>query len=61
MQGQFEHNKIQGKGLLKWNNNCWYEGDFVNGLRHGRGILVNRENNRIYVGQWYMGHMCKKG
>jgi len=61
MQGQFEHNKIQGKGLLKWNNNCWYEGDFVNGLRHGRGILVNKENNRIYVGQWCKGHMCKKG
>ncbi|KYQ59346.1 Radial spoke head 10 like protein B [Trachymyrmex zeteki] len=60
-KGQFEQNKIQGKGLLKWSNNCWYEGDFVDGLRHGKGILVDRANNRIYVGQWCMGHMCGKG
>ncbi|XP_018046533.1 PREDICTED: phosphatidylinositol 4-phosphate 5-kinase 3-like [Atta colombica] len=56
-KGQFEQNKIQGKGSLKWNDNCWYEGDFVDGLRHGKGILVDRANNRIYVGQWCMGHM----
>ncbi|XP_018394290.1 PREDICTED: phosphatidylinositol 4-phosphate 5-kinase 3-like [Cyphomyrmex costatus] len=59
-KGQFEQNKIQGKGLLKWNNNCWYEGNFVDGLRHGKGILVDRANNRIYIGQWCMGHMCQK-
>lgn len=55
-KGQFEHNKIQGRGFLEWNNNCWYEGDFVDGFRHGKGLMVDRENNRMYIGRWDMGH-----
>ncbi|CAL1674674.1 unnamed protein product [Lasius platythorax] len=55
-KGQFERNKIQGRGFLEWNNNCWYEGDFVDGLRHGKGLMVDREKNRMYIGRWHMGH-----
>jgi len=60
MQGQFERNKIQGRGFLEWNNNCWYEGEFMDGLRHGKGFLVDRENNRMYLGRWHMGHRHEK-
>ncbi|KAL6429539.1 hypothetical protein ACFW04_007469 [Cataglyphis niger] len=55
-KGQFEHNKIQGRGFLEWNNNCWYEGDFTDGFRHGKGLMVDRENNHMYIGRWHMGH-----
>lgn len=55
MQGQFERNKIQGRGFLEWNNSCWYEGEFTDGLRHGKGLLVDRENNRMYLGTWATG------
>lgn len=61
MQGTFEQNLMHGKGLLEWNNVCWYEGDFINGYRHGRGMMVDGENHYMYTGQWYKGLRHGKG
>ncbi|XP_031774704.1 radial spoke head 10 homolog B-like isoform X5 [Apis florea] len=52
---------MHGKGLLEWNNVCWYEGDFINGYRHGRGMMVDGENRYMYTGQWYKGLRHGKG
>lgn len=60
MQGEFEQNRIQGRGRLEWDDDCWYEGDFLDGLRHGEGVLVDRKHNRIHAGQWRMGKYKKK-
>ncbi|KOC62822.1 Radial spoke head 10 like protein B [Habropoda laboriosa] len=46
---------MHGRGLLEWNSVCWYEGDFLNGYRHGRGTMVDGENRYLYCGQWHMG------
>lgn len=52
---------MHGKGLLEWNNVCWYEGDFINGYRHGRGMMVDGENHYMYTGQWHKGLRHGKG
>lgn len=55
MQGQFEQNRIQGRGLLEWNDDRWYEGNFVDGLRHGEGVTVDKKRNHMHVCKWHMG------
>lgn len=55
MQGQFEQNRIQGRGILEWNDDRLYEGDFLDGLRHGEGVMVDKKLGRMCVGQWHMG------
>ncbi|KAG7208859.1 hypothetical protein KM043_015044 [Ampulex compressa] len=45
----------------EWNNDCWYEGDFLDGLRHGKGIMVNTENHYMYTGEWQEGRRHGKG
>lgn len=59
MQGQFERNKMQGRGFLEWNNNCWYEGEFMDDFRHGKGFMVDREKNRMCIGEWHLGYRKK--
>lgn len=46
---------MNGKGLLKLDNNFIYEGNFKNGLRHGEGILKSSLNNYLYKGDWRHG------
>jgi len=29
----------QGQGAIEWSNSDRYDGDFQNGLRHGKGVL----------------------
>lgn len=60
-QGDFEDNKIQRKGTLEWQDNCWYEGDFRDGYRDGKGTMVNRDYNLLYIGQWHRGLAHGKG
>lgn len=33
----------------------------MNGYRHGKGTLVDKDNYRLYIGQWYMGYRHGKG
>ena len=60
-QGEFEDNKIQGKGLLEWQDSAWYEGEFQDGYRHGKGTMVDKNYNLLYIGHWYKGHKHGKG
>lgn len=34
-------NKINGKGILVWNDSSYYEGEFSNGIINGYGIYVS--------------------
>ncbi|CAG4998671.1 unnamed protein product [Parnassius apollo] len=54
-QGHFKDNEINGRGLMKWKDDTWYEGDFVGNLRQGHGLYVDSRVQRSYIGQWYSG------
>ena len=36
-EGQFVNKKAHGKGTMRWNQGDKYEGDWKEGLRHGKG------------------------
>ena len=36
-EGQFVNKKAHGKGTMRWNQGDKYEGDWKDGLRHGKG------------------------
>ena len=36
-EGQFVAKKAHGKGTMRWNQGDKYEGDWKEGLRHGKG------------------------
>ncbi|XP_043274503.1 uncharacterized protein [Venturia canescens] len=52
VQGHFEDNKIHGKGRIEWPNGAWYEGDFENGYRHGKGMMLDKDRGFLYLGHW---------
>lgn len=33
-------NLIEGKGILRYDDGCWYDGEIRNNLRHGRGVYT---------------------
>merc|ERR1711993_19322 len=35
-----------GKGLMRWRNGDKYEGEFLNGLRHGKGTYFSKVRPR---------------
>jgi hypothetical protein len=51
-RGPFVNGKYQGFGKLEWiDEKLTYKGNFLNGMRHGRGTQWDRDNN-VYVGLW---------
>lgn len=42
----------QGIGVLVFANGDRYEGAFVQGFRHGRGVFTSERGNRVYEGEW---------
>lgn len=36
-EGQWDQGKMQGKGKFTWKPDCFYEGDYLNDLKHGYG------------------------
>lgn len=52
--GAFSQGQITGRGRLeKDRGETMYEGDFLDGLFHGKGTLVNQEG--VYKGNWDSG------
>jgi hypothetical protein len=41
-EGGFKAKKADGKGILRWTQGDKYEGDFENGLRHGKGSYLSK-------------------
>ena len=48
--GEWENNKINGKGKYTYSNGNFYEGQFKNDLRHGKGKMT--VNGKVYEGEW---------
>merc|ERR1719389_363943 len=41
-----------GKGRIDWPNGDFYEGDFNDGLRSGKGVYSCKGGKHIYEGEW---------
>ena len=51
----------EGDGVYIGEDGCRYEGDMVNGMKHGFGALFSPEGNLLYEGQWQFGKLHGKG
>jgi hypothetical protein len=49
--GQWENDKMHGRGIFISSNRDKYEGTFVYGLKEGHGIM-QYINGNVYNGQW---------
>jgi hypothetical protein len=47
---------FNGKGVLLQENDIIYNGDFVNGVKEGYGILKNKDSSYKYDGNWKNGN-----
>lgn len=52
-------NCLNGFGKLKYSNGHWYEGNFANGVYHGKGIF--KSDKERYEGYYYKGARHGKG
>lgn len=43
--GNWENNKICGKGKFDFANNCFYRGEFQDNHKHGKGIYTWANGN----------------
>ena len=59
-EGEFRHNKKEGRGIYYWHNGDRYEGDFRNGKLEGKGIYYWNNGNR-YEGDWRNNQKEGKG
>jgi hypothetical protein len=48
--------RFSGEGTYKWANGAVYQGQFLNGLRHGRGIWKSNARGK---GDTYEGEYCQ--
>ena len=59
--GQFKHNKFHGKGkIINENNELVYEGDYLEGYKHGFGKLIF-EDKSYYEGNFFHNNLNGKG
>ena len=49
--GNFVDGKITGKGKTHYNNQHWYEGEHLDGNRHGQGAMTY-DTGAIFEGAW---------
>ena len=53
-EGEWENNKMHGRGTLVWRDGKRYEGQFVYDKREGHGTFKWKDG-RVYEGQWKDG------
>ena len=58
-EGRFKHNKIN-LGTMNYSNGESYEGEFVNGERHGAGIYRNAKGDVVLEGRWEKDSFASK-
>ena len=54
------NNEYDGKGKYIDEKGYLYEGEFKNGLKHGKGILYYKNGNIKYEGEFSNGKFVKK-
>merc|ERR1712059_24471 len=50
--GEWKDKAAHGYGVMKWQNGDRYEGDWVGGLREGKGTYTNKISGGEYVGEY---------
>jgi hypothetical protein len=50
--GQFKDGKAHGIGTYKWANGEEYDGQWVNGVRQGKGVWKGNLGINVYIGDW---------
>jgi len=58
--GEMVNGKLQGKGIIRWDNSAIYKGSFENGLAHGTGRYVYADGS-VYEGQFSKGMLSGFG
>ncbi|OYU54683.1 MAG: hypothetical protein CFE25_15470 [Chitinophagaceae bacterium BSSC1] len=53
-------NCVNGKGIYKYSNGAVYDGDFVDSLMSGIGVMVWPSGDK-YIGEWKRGNRTGKG
>jgi len=48
-------------GKIEYTNGNIFDGEFKDGLNHGKGKLEFKESGNIYEGEFYEGFMHGKG
>lgn len=51
-EGEFKDDLYNGHGILYSAGHKEYDGEFLNGMRHGTGKAYDDKNNLIYDGEW---------
>lgn len=59
--GEIKENVITGKGWYIFDTENEYDGDLVNGLRHGVGNYKSKDDSVKYTGEWKKGLKHGKG
>ena len=47
--------KFEGNGKFVYDKGEYYIGPWMNGLRHGKGILYDKSGNKLYNGNFING------
>jgi hypothetical protein len=55
-EGDFENDKFNGQGEIKWSNGDQYKGNVVNDDKHGFGEMKWNDGT-TYIGDWVKGKM----
>lgn len=50
--GEMKAARLHGKVSIRWSNGSSYDGDYLAGIRHGRGIFKNAADGTSYDGDW---------
>lgn len=52
-EGEFKAKKAHGRGMMKWREGDKYDGDWRDGLRHGKGTYLSKVS-------WMKGEVERK-
>jgi len=53
-EGNWKNGKMNGVGEYTWPNGDHYIGEYLNDLKHGKGVL-KKVNGEVYDGAWKEG------
>lgn len=53
--GEWQDDREDGHGMKTYLNGSLYEGEFVAGIEHGKGVFRDSVNGSVYDGDWVQG------
>ena len=59
--GEFQHGKIDGKGIYTFIDGSTYRGKFRNNVRCGYGMMEYATTQSIYIGEWSNNYRHGRG